>query len=74
MNLSGDRMKNLYQVDLEISSNEAIVDYTYGDAQMSALYKKILSIKAALDDDAYDLLREAESVSFSGSNFTPAFE
>jgi hypothetical protein len=27
------------------------------------LYKKILTIKAALDDDALDILREAESLS-----------
>jgi hypothetical protein len=30
---------------------------------VSDLYKKLLSIKAALDDDAFDLLREAESLS-----------
>lgn len=63
MALRPDKMKQNYHFDLDISSNEAIIDYSYGDSELSHLYKKILTIKAALDDDALDLLREAESIS-----------
>ena len=63
MALRPEKMKQNYHFDLDISSNEAIIDYSYGDSELSSLYKKILTIKAALDDDALDLLREAESIS-----------
>lgn len=63
MVLRPDKMRHYYHLDLDISSNEAIIDYSYGDSEMSELYKKILTIKAALDDDGLDLLREAESLS-----------
>lgn len=63
MSLRPDKMKQNYHFDLDISSNEAIIDYSFGDSEISILYKKILTIKAALDDDALDLLREAESIS-----------
>ncbi len=63
MSLRPDKMKKNFHLDLDISSNEAIIDYSYGDSEISLLYKKILTIKAALDDDALDLLREAESIS-----------
>lgn len=63
MSLRPDKMKQNYHLDLDISSNEAIIDYSFGDSEISILYKKILTIKAALDDDALDLLREAESIS-----------
>lgn len=63
MALRPDKMKQNYHLDLDISSNEALIDFSFGDSQLSVLYKKILTIKAALDDDALDLLREAESIS-----------
>lgn len=63
MTLQPDKTKQLFHLDLDISSNEAIIDYSYGEPEMSDLYKKILTIKAALDDDGLDLLREAESLS-----------
>lgn len=63
MSLQPDKMKQNYHLDLDISSNESIIDYSFGEAEISSLYKKILTIKAALDDDALDLLREAESIS-----------
>jgi hypothetical protein len=63
MVLHPEKMKQNYHLDLDISSNEAIIDYSFGDSSLSNLYKKILTIKAALDDDALDLLREAESIS-----------
>jgi hypothetical protein len=63
MSLQPARIKSLYHLDLNISSNESIIDYSFGHSEMSELYKKILTIKAALDDDALDLLREAESLS-----------
>jgi hypothetical protein len=63
MSLKKDEIKDLYHIDLNISSNEANVEYNTGFNEYSRLYKKVLSIKAALDDDALDLLREAESLS-----------
>ncbi len=63
MALQPGKMKQNFHLDLDISSNEAIIDYSFGDSELSILYKKILTIKAALDDDALDLLREAESIS-----------
>lgn len=67
MSLRPDKLNVWYHLDLDISSNEAIIDYSYGDGQLSTLYKKLLTIKAALDDDALDILREAESLSMSTS-------
>lgn len=63
MVLQPDKMKSLFNVDLNISSNESQIDLSYGDSELSTLYKKLLTIKAALDDDSLDLLREAESLS-----------
>jgi hypothetical protein len=64
MSLHPFHMKELFHLDLDISSNEANIDFSYGLSQNTDLLKKILSIKAALDDDAFDLLKEAESLSF----------
>jgi hypothetical protein len=61
--LNPQRMKQLCHLDLDISSNEALIEYEYGANEMTELYKKILTIKSALDDDSLDLLREAESIS-----------
>lgn len=61
--LRPDKMESMLNLDLNISSNEAQIDFQYGDSELSALYKKLLTIKAALDDDSLDLLREAESLS-----------
>src|SRR5690606_4680796 len=63
MALFPDKMRSFCHFDLNISSNEATIDFSYGDDSLSALYKKILTIKAALDDDGIDLIREAESLS-----------
>jgi hypothetical protein len=63
MVLRPDKMKHHYGLDLDISSNEAEIAYKFGDTEISSLYRKLLTIKAALDDDALDLLREAESIS-----------
>lgn len=61
--LRPDRMESMLNLDLNISSNESQIDFQYGDSELSALYKKLQTIKAALDDDSLDLLREAESLS-----------
>ena len=63
MSLNPAGMSRLYHLDFNLSSNEAGIDYAFGESEVSDLYKKLLSIKAALDDDAFDLLREAESLS-----------
>lgn len=65
MALKPDKMENHYSLDLNISSNEAEIDFSFGDAEISSLYRKLLTVKAALDDDALDLLREAESISIN---------
>lgn len=63
MSLNPGSMSRLYHLDLNLSSNESAIDYSFGESELSDLYKKLLSVKAALDDDAFDLLREAESLS-----------
>ena len=63
MSLRPDLMDRMYQVEMNLSSNEGLIEFEYGQTRLSELYKKLLSIKAALDDDALDLLREAESLS-----------
>lgn len=63
MALRPHEMKSLYHLNLNISANEAKIDFSFGKSELSALYKKLLTVKAALDDDALDLLREAESIS-----------
>lgn len=63
MNLSPENLLQWYHVDLKISSNKSSIDFSYGDDSISKLYKKVLTIKAALDDEALDLIREAESIS-----------
>lgn len=63
MTLSPDKMAKLYHLDLDISANEGLIKFTFGDSQATDLYKKILTIKAALDDEALDIIREAESLS-----------
>lgn len=68
MTLQPDKTRQLFHLDLDISSNEALIDYSYGETEISELYKKILTIKAALDDEALDLLREAESLSVKQAN------
>jgi hypothetical protein len=63
MSLHPNHMKELFHFELDISSNEAMIDFSFGLSQNIELYKKILTIKAALDDDALDLLRDAELLS-----------
>lgn len=50
-------------LSLDISSNQALIEVDYGATDMMEVYKKILLIKAALDDDGLDPLLEAESIS-----------
>lgn len=65
MTLLPDRMQELYHLNIYLSANESKVEFNYGDSRLSALYKKLLTIKAALDDDGLDLLREAQSLSIA---------
>lgn len=65
MSFYPDQLPHNSHFALNISSNEAIIDYSFGDTKLPALYKKILTIKAALDDDGIDLIREAESLSYA---------
>lgn len=64
MSFYPDKLSRYCHFDLNISSNEAQIDFSYGDNKLATLYKKILTIKAALDDDGIDLIREAESLSY----------
>ena len=63
MSLAPEQAQGWYYLDLDISSNEAMIDFSHGDSSIADFYKKILTIKAALDDEGLDLLREAESIS-----------
>lgn len=63
ISLTPSKLEDNYYLDLDISSNEAFIDFSFGNSSIVSLYKKILTIKAALDDEAFDLLREAESIS-----------
>ncbi len=63
MALRPDQARAWFRVDVNLSSNEHRLDFAWGDQQLSDLYKKLLTVKAALEDDALDLRREAESLS-----------
>lgn len=63
ISLRSNKIKENMHLDLDITSNEAMIEFEFGDSKLTEVYKKILSIKAALDDDALDPLREAESLS-----------
>jgi hypothetical protein len=65
LTLNPGRLKEWCQLDLDISANEGLIEFDYGDSAASDIYKKMLTIKAALDDDSLDLLREAESLRMS---------
>jgi hypothetical protein len=63
VSLKPEMMDRSMHLDLDISSNNALIEFEYGSSELTTVYKKILTIKAALDDDALDPLREAESLS-----------
>lgn len=67
MILRPDLMKKYFHLDLDISSAQDEIDYSFGDATIASLYKKILIVKAALDDDGLDLIRDAESISMAST-------
>ncbi|MGE3610853.1 MAG: hypothetical protein AB7I27_14775 [Bacteriovoracaceae bacterium] len=64
MSTRPDMMEKWFHLNLDITTNEKSLIYRYGKHDISLLYKKLLTIKAALDDDGLDILREAESLQF----------
>lgn len=62
MALRPDMMKHWFHLDLDITSNEKSLNYRFGEQQVSSLYKKLIAVKSALDDEGLDILREAESL------------
>lgn len=69
LSFNPDKTQYWYNLDLNISSNQSKIDFTYGDRTIAELYKKIITIKAALDDEGLDLIREAESLSIPLSSY-----
>lgn len=69
LSFNPDKTQLWYNLDLNISSNKSKINFTYGDRTIAELYKKIITIKAALDDDGLDLIREAESLSMPISTY-----
>lgn len=63
VSLRPEMIKDSMHLDLDLSSNESLIEFEFGNSSLTSVYKKILTIKAALDDDALDPLREAESLS-----------
>ncbi len=54
-------------VHLDMSADGKKLSFLKGSQERSALFKKILTIKAALEDEDLDLRREAESLSVGNS-------
>lgn len=63
MSIAPDKIKDWFIVNLDMSADGKKLQYIYGTLERSNLFRKILSIKAALDDEDLDLRREAESIS-----------
>ncbi len=63
MTLRPDRSNDYFIVQLDMSADGKKLAFLKGNQDRSALFKKILTIKAALEDEDLDLRREAESLS-----------
>ncbi len=63
MSIAPEKTKDWFIVNLDMSADGKKLSYIYGSLERSALFRKILSIKAALEDEDLDLRREAESIS-----------
>ncbi len=63
MSIAPEKTKEWFIVNLDMSADGKKLQYVYGSLERSALFRKILSIKAALEDEDLDLRREAESIS-----------
>ena len=60
--LMEEKAQGYVHVDLYLSSNDREAKVEHGDAEISYLYKKLLSIKSSLDNETYDVLLEAQSL------------
>jgi hypothetical protein len=65
MVLRPDLQRKYFHLFFNLSSVKDELEYSFGDQELATLYRKILIIKAALDDDGLDLIREAQSISMS---------
>ncbi|MES2526299.1 MAG: hypothetical protein V4598_04405 [Bdellovibrionota bacterium] len=63
MSIAPLKTKEWFIVNLDMSADGKKLQFVYGSVERSALFRKILSIKAALEDEDLDLRREAESIS-----------
>lgn len=63
ISLMPNNFTDVFSLNLNLSSNEAKTEVNIGETSGTKVYQKLLSIKAALDDEDLDLLREAESLS-----------
>jgi hypothetical protein len=63
MSINPEKTTDWFIVNLDMSADGKKLPFVYGSLERSALFRKILSIKAALEDEELDLRREAESIS-----------
>lgn len=67
MSINPEKRKEWFIVDLDMTADGKRLHYVYGSVQRSNLFQKILLIKATLEDDDFDLRREAESIAVENS-------
>lgn len=60
-----------YRIDINLSANGHKLDFAKGDEAMAHFFRKLSSVKSALEDDGLDLRREAESLTIKVKNLRP---
>lgn len=67
MSINPEKRKEWFIVDLDMTADGKRLHYVYGSVERSNLFQKILLIKSTLEDEDFDLRREAESISVENS-------
>ncbi len=65
MSIDPMKTREWFNVNLDMTADGKKLNYNYGAIERTFLFKKILTIKAALENEDLDLRREAESISSS---------
>lgn len=63
MSIVPEKTREWFIVNLDMTADGKKLQYVYGSMERSLLFKRILLIKAALENEDLDLRREAESIS-----------
>lgn len=63
MSINPEKSREWFIVDLDMTADGKRLNFVYGSLERSNLFKKILLVKAALEDEDFDLRRESESIS-----------